>query len=1495
MESTGTIKASMQNCKNYSSMCCFALTFLLLVTMVLSFAVPLQAANEGPNIPISIVNGATAPDTATLLGDDQQNPSVIALPDKNKWFVVWEDWRNWSTTGADIYGRFINGDGSYCGDEIAISTQTGNQTVPVLAYRNRPDADPQVTGTDKIMIAWQDTRGATAEGYVYYDILDVSKLAGDCSSGFTFQSDPTNAAPLGYPFTYTSIDSDNLRSRKLPAIAFDNVRDQFWVTWVESRDELQRVKEKVKPKTTNEWTTGEYFFGDSNFVAYGVVAAGTGAIQSVDILRNSVKNPAVRTVRLISWTLDETDATRGTATYTYEYFTDINNVKVVCDDSSPETLIVWEGVKGEKLLTSNLVDNVVSDEELSEVEDTDKNVHVYAIFDKNIDKSVVYTQWIDYSSGASSYYPAAGYDSTHRKFLVAWEDRDKHDDGSGDGIHSKIFGQLLYSGGGLYAGNIAISFQDTNNDGTQDENILNSNQTRPQVAIDPTNQRFFVTWQDGRNSQVSLENLDIYGQYVDSEGSLRGDNYAVCTEPANQYNPVTAYNSGSHQFLSVWKDARNLNTTNSDIYGQRLTMGQPQLILLHDDNTPLVPPLLDFASLQTGEVSTLTVKMKNTGDSTIKIDYVTPLESPYVYVGLPGELGSEADGKTIDLVPGATYNLYIEFKPEATGTFLGSFTIYSDATNLAVNLQGAAVPTPPVVTPDVKVDVSPKSYPYGNVNIGESATEILTFTNTGKDDVTFGETIVPEGFAVTGMSGTIKAGTSFVALVTFTPTQPRSYSGTLMVFFADGVAPLQIDLSGVGRGNIIASVTPPGDISFGNVAVGEDKSANLVFTNTGNVDLVITAIDLPDGAGFKVSGLPATIPVYGTLNVTATFSPKLPRVYNSTLRVLYEHGVPSSEIKLSGVGVYNVDNVIEVSDEINLGRCNIGNSKSANLRFINNGAVAVNISAVDLPEGVFAVSGIPGSIPAYGVLDALVTFTPLLEQDYDITLRVLYDQGVVTSDIKLKGSGVDISAPAISVAPQSFAFGNTALGTTKTETLVVTNTGNVDLEIVGVDLPGALFAVEGISNGTLAAGMSTVGIVTFTPVSVGDFSGILRLLFNHDLPPQEIIMQGSGVDIDVSPTTLEFPNSDVGSNTVLNVTITNSSVEDIQVKGAVTGTDSYSVSGIAAGDIIRASGGSLTCQVTFKPVSSGYLEDGLYFNVGPVQDLANIPPEEIDWGTQYVVLLKGVANADFVVADYDTYTADIDYKVSVSASTEASGQLFVLFSHDPLSQGDIYALTPDGSLKLFPYNAVFGWQNLWYKAGAAPGMKLDLSQVDFRELGCTQCQGEKVDSGDDDFHFGDIIITPPDNEPFNNASDFKYMPGTLYMGTYVKDASTSGPFDFNKGLLEMQSLHINSLAGTWQVTSEYYGVKRVHPTNLVVTEDGNGNISAVWPGYNVQLFYGTDASGYVMTFSLPYNGRIYNYTYNITSLTADKFSGTYTCVVDGVVLEDAPVSGVRLQ
>jgi hypothetical protein len=73
-------------------------------------------------------------------------------------------------------------------------------------------------------------------------------------------------------------------------------------------------------------------------------------------------------------------------------------------------------------------------------------------------------------------------------------------------------------------------------------------------------QNYAVAWDDNR-----LGNRDIYMQFVGTDGSLIGDDIAVCTHPAKQLLVQFAF-SGSN-YLLVWSDERD-STSDTGVYGQ---------------------------------------------------------------------------------------------------------------------------------------------------------------------------------------------------------------------------------------------------------------------------------------------------------------------------------------------------------------------------------------------------------------------------------------------------------------------------------------------------------------------------------------------------------------------------------------------------------------------------------------------------------------------------------------------------------------------------------------------------------------------------------------------------------------------------------------------------------------------------------------------------------------------------------------------------------------
>ncbi len=167
------------------------------------------------------------------------------------------------------------------------------------------------------------------------------------------------------------------------------------------------------------------------------------------------------------------------------------------------------------------------------------------------------TNFIISNAAAQQTYPTVANDSTNQRFLVAWTDQRSSATTSADiygALVSASTGTLLSTGTGT---NFVIS------------NSVNSQQT-PAAAYDPVNHRFLVAWMDDRNSGTAN---DIYGALVSaSTGTLlstaTGTNFAITIAPSSQGSPSVVYDSVNMRFLVVWTDARNAGSTLNDIYGQ---------------------------------------------------------------------------------------------------------------------------------------------------------------------------------------------------------------------------------------------------------------------------------------------------------------------------------------------------------------------------------------------------------------------------------------------------------------------------------------------------------------------------------------------------------------------------------------------------------------------------------------------------------------------------------------------------------------------------------------------------------------------------------------------------------------------------------------------------------------------------------------------------------------------------------------------------------------
>jgi PKD repeat protein len=85
--------------------------------------------------------------------DARQRPAVVYIPDLDRYRILWQDKRDSATLGWDIYGQWLNADGTFPGTlDSPIVRYPGDQQYPAIAY------DP---GYDQALTVWQDGRSGT--------------------------------------------------------------------------------------------------------------------------------------------------------------------------------------------------------------------------------------------------------------------------------------------------------------------------------------------------------------------------------------------------------------------------------------------------------------------------------------------------------------------------------------------------------------------------------------------------------------------------------------------------------------------------------------------------------------------------------------------------------------------------------------------------------------------------------------------------------------------------------------------------------------------------------------------------------------------------------------------------------------------------------------------------------------------------------------------------------------------------------------------------------------------------------------------------------------------------------------------------------------------------------------------------------------------------------------------------------------------------------------
>ncbi len=310
----------------------------------------------------------------------------------------------------------------------------------------------------------------------------------------------------------------------------------------------------------------------------------------------------------------------------------------------------------------------------------------------------------------------------------------------------------------------------------------------------------------------------------------------------------------------------------------------------------------------------------------------------------------------------------------------------------------------------------------------------------------------------------------------------------------------------------------------------------------------------------------------------------------------------------------------------------------------------------------------PDTVAVAGSCTIYVSFTPHSAGPKSATLSIGDDAASSPQDVALTGGG--ISAPQVSLAPTSAAFGAVQVGDhSASQTVTLSNTGAAALALSAIRLAGADAAdfthttTCDLTAGLPAGGSCTIAVV-FAPGSPGAKSATLA--FDDDAPntPQSVALTGTATpapipSVGLSPTTLTFAAQTVGTTGAQqSVTITNTGGADLAVASiGITGSSDFAQTNNCPATL--ASGASCSASVTFAPTGEGTRAAHLTLS----DNAANTPQSVALSGT-------GLAAGTYFGDDFESGSlsrwdalSSSDSTIALDSDTANSGNTSVRFSN----------------------------------------------------------------------------------------------------------------------------------------------------------------------------------------------------------------------------------------
>ncbi len=553
-------------------------------------------------------------------------------------------------------------------------------------------------------------------------------------------------------------------------------------------------------------------------------------------------------------------------------------------------------------------------------------------------------------------------------------------------------------------------------------------------------------------------------------------------------------------------------------------------------------------------------------------------------------------------------------------------------------------PPPPNNPKPGELTVAPTSVSFGIVDVGNNQSKPATMTNSGGSSLTVSKvTSTGAGFTVSGMSLplTLASGQSQGFTVIFTPASAGAVTGNLAIANTGSTPTVNVALSG---GSLTAGAVTPSSssLNFGSILVGNKQTLTETLNNTGGSALTVTQVT-PTGTGFAVSGLtlPLNLPAGEGQSFSVTFTPQSAGTVSGNLAIANTGATSMVNVPLTGGG-QTAGALTPSPASLNFGSVEVGSNQALTETLTNSGGSSVTVTQVNPTGTGYSVSGLslPLTLTSGQSQGFSVTFTPSSAGNSSGNLAITSNASNASLNVPLSGNG--LAPGSLAPSPSSLSFGSVQVGNNQQLSETLTNSGGVNVNISQASVGGTGFTMSGLNPPlVLTPGEHYTFTVTFTPPSPGSDSGSVSIVSNASNPNLSIPLSGTGTPVPegtlaVSPTTLNFGNVVVGTNSQLTGTLTASS-ESVTVSSDILNGSAYALSGISFPVTIPA-GQHVQFTITFTPAGTGTASGSVSFT----SNAANSPTVETFTGVgtpppQHSVNLSWTASTSQNISGYNIY------------------------------------------------------------------------------------------------------------------------------------------------------------------------------------------------------------------------------------------------------------------